>query len=107
MTELGFPVFDCDNHYYEAIDAFTRHLDPRTASRTIECECPKHIVELVLNLGAFERFSAQCASRSPADVVLHLELQRAAGLARSIMERALERVAVAEGIELPAPQANP
>ncbi|MEX1217204.1 MAG: amidohydrolase family protein [Acidimicrobiales bacterium] len=36
MTELGFPVFDCDNHYYEAIDAFTRHLDPRTASRTIE-----------------------------------------------------------------------
>ena len=77
------------------------------ASRTIECECPKHIVELVLNLGAFERFSAQCASRSPADVVLHLELQRAAGLARSIMERVLERVAIAEGIELPAPQANP
>jgi len=36
MTELDFPVFDCDNHYYEAVDAFTRHLDPRTASRTIE-----------------------------------------------------------------------
>jgi hypothetical protein len=24
------PVFDGDNHYYEAVDAFTRHLDPRT-----------------------------------------------------------------------------
>ena len=78
-----------------------------SASRTIECECPKHIVDLVLDLGGFERYSAECASRSPADVVLHLELQRAAGLARSIMEQALERVAIAEGIELPAPEANP
>ncbi len=25
------PVFDADNHYYEALDAFTRHLDPRSA----------------------------------------------------------------------------
>jgi DNA-binding transcriptional MerR regulator len=78
-----------------------------SATRTIECECPKHIVDLVLNLGGFERYSAECASRSPSDVVLHLELQRAAGLARSIMEQALERVAIAEGIELPLPAANP
>jgi hypothetical protein len=77
------------------------------ASRSIECECPKHLVELVLNLGGFERYSAECASRSPSDVVLHLNLQRAAGLARSIMEHALERVAIAEGIELPAAEANP
>jgi predicted TIM-barrel fold metal-dependent hydrolase len=28
-------VFDGDNHYYEALDAFTRHLDPRTGDRTI------------------------------------------------------------------------
>jgi DNA-binding transcriptional MerR regulator len=78
-----------------------------SAARTIECECPKHIVDLVLDLGGFERYSAECASRNPSDVVLHLELQRAAGLARSIMEQALERVAIAEGIELPAPEANP
>lgn len=78
-----------------------------SASRTIECECPKHIVDLVLNLGGFERYSAECASRSPADVLLHLELQRAAGLARSIMEQALERVAIAEGIELPVPKVKP
>jgi predicted TIM-barrel fold metal-dependent hydrolase len=29
------PVFDGDNHYYEALDAFTRHLDPSTGDRTI------------------------------------------------------------------------
>jgi len=39
MTRPTHPVFDCDNHYYEAIDAFTRHLDPRTGPRTIQwCE---------------------------------------------------------------------
>jgi hypothetical protein len=33
---LGHPVFDADNHYYEAIDAFTRHLDPALGSRVIQ-----------------------------------------------------------------------
>ena len=75
-------------------------------SRNIACECPKHLVDLVLSLGGFERYSAECASASPADVVLHLELQRAAGLARSIMEHALERVAIAEGFALPAAREN-
>ena len=28
MDELGYDAFDADNHYYEALDAFTRHLDP-------------------------------------------------------------------------------
>ncbi len=30
------PIFDGDNHYYEAEDAFTRHLDPRLGPRVIE-----------------------------------------------------------------------
>ena len=39
MNDPGYPCFDADNHYYEALDAFTRHLDPRTGPRTIEwCE---------------------------------------------------------------------
>ena len=33
---LGHPVFDADNHYYEALDAFTRHLDPALGPRVIE-----------------------------------------------------------------------
>jgi MerR family transcriptional regulator, light-induced transcriptional regulator len=71
------------------------------ASRTIECECPRHLVDLVMSLGGFERYSAECASRSPSDARLHLELQRATALARSIMEQALERVAIAEGLAMP------
>jgi predicted TIM-barrel fold metal-dependent hydrolase len=39
VTELAYPAFDCDNHYYEALDAFTRHLDPAMAPRCVQwCE---------------------------------------------------------------------
>jgi predicted TIM-barrel fold metal-dependent hydrolase len=39
VEELGHAVIDADNHYYEALDAFTRHLDPAQARRTVEwCE---------------------------------------------------------------------
>ncbi len=50
---LGFRPFDCDNHYYEAEDAFTRHLDPRLGSRVIEwCQIGKrryHVIGGVVN----------------------------------------------------------
>lgn len=40
MTDPAAPLdvrpFDADNHYYEALDAFTRHLDPRHATRVFE-----------------------------------------------------------------------
>ena len=35
-VELGFDVFDADNHYYEATDAFTRHLEPGMAKRCMQ-----------------------------------------------------------------------
>jgi hypothetical protein len=28
MAAPDLAAFDADNHYYEALDAFTRHLDP-------------------------------------------------------------------------------
>jgi hypothetical protein len=34
--ELGFIPFDADNHYYEALDAFTRHLDPKDGQRCVQ-----------------------------------------------------------------------
>lgn len=34
--ELDYRPFDADNHYYEALDAFTRHLDPRHATRVFQ-----------------------------------------------------------------------
>jgi predicted TIM-barrel fold metal-dependent hydrolase len=33
---LEFSVFDADNHYYEAVDAFTRHLDPAMKKRAMQ-----------------------------------------------------------------------
>ncbi|MEI6453329.1 MAG: amidohydrolase, partial [Actinomycetes bacterium] len=36
VNELDFKAFDADNHYYEAMDAFTRHLDPRHGPRCVE-----------------------------------------------------------------------
>ena len=36
MPQLGFQLFDADNHYYEATDAFTRHLDPQIRRRSIQ-----------------------------------------------------------------------
>lgn len=39
VVHLDHPVFDCDNHYYEALDAFTRHLDPALGPRCVQwCE---------------------------------------------------------------------
>jgi predicted TIM-barrel fold metal-dependent hydrolase len=32
----GHLIFDCDNHYYEAEDAFTRHLDPALGPRCVQ-----------------------------------------------------------------------
>ncbi|HEY0490322.1 MAG TPA: hypothetical protein VGD30_12465 [Telluria sp.] len=51
--------------------------------------------------GSFERYSAQCASRNEADAQLHKQLEYAAGLARTVLEAAMERLARAEGMPLP------
>ena len=68
---------------------------------TLSCECPRHVVELLISLGTFERYSADCANRSPADAELHRWLQQVAGAARASFEDALVRVAAAEGLPLP------
>jgi MerR family transcriptional regulator, light-induced transcriptional regulator len=71
------------------------------ASTTLYCECPRHVVELLLSLGTFERYSAECENRSPADAALHRYLQRIAGSARALFEDALVLVARSEGLALP------
>jgi hypothetical protein len=71
------------------------------ASTTLYCECPRHVVELLLSLGTFERYSAECENRSPADATLHRYLQRVAGSARVLFEDALVLVARSEGLALP------
>ena len=69
-----------------------------STTSTIDCDCPRHLAELVLCLGSFERYSAECATHSRAHAALHVELQRTAGIARSIVDLALERLVNAEDL---------
>jgi len=71
------------------------------ANNSITCECPRHLAEILLMIGSFERYSARCGSRNPADAALHVELGRSAAQARNLLETALERLARAEGLPLP------
>lgn len=68
----------------------------------VACECPRHLAEIVTQLASFERYSADCLSRSPADAALHRHLSGLAGTARALFEQALERVALAEGLVVTA-----
>ena len=67
----------------------------------LKCECPPHLSELLVRLGNFETYSAECESSSPSDTTLHHYLKEIAGNARAMLEVALVRVAEAEGISLP------
>jgi len=72
------------------------------ASVVLNCECPHHIAELLVRLGNFEIYSAECENRTPADAALHQYLKQVTGNARALLEEALARVVQAEGISLPA-----
>lgn len=72
------------------------------ASSKLHCECPRHLSEILLMLNSFERYSAQCAVRSSDDALLHEYLGQAAASARTVLEDALERLALTEGLTMPA-----
>ncbi|MBT8090033.1 MAG: MerR family transcriptional regulator [Gammaproteobacteria bacterium] len=67
-------------------------------SSTIECECPKHLAQLVGDLSAFEMYSANCANRDDDDAALHRYLHQTTAQARALVEVALKKVADAEGL---------
>lgn len=67
---------------------------------TIACECPNHVAELLISLGAFEQYSSECANRNEADAQLHAQLNQSAGAARVILEESLARLIEVEGIEI-------
>ena len=76
-------------------------------SSTIACECPRHLAELLMQLHHFEDYSAACENRHTADAQLHAYLHEVAATSRALFETALERVALHEGLALPAPLAPP
>lgn len=64
----------------------------------IDCECPRHLAQLVSDLSAFEIYSDRCASRDDDEAALHRYLHRATAEARALVELALKRLADAEGL---------
>lgn len=71
------------------------------AGNRLSCECPRHLSDILMMVSSFERYSAQCASRNQEDARLHRELELASGRARMVLEAAMERLALAEGLPLP------
>ncbi len=69
-----------------------------SAQSAVECECPKHLAQLVSDLSAFEIYSDRCASRDDEDAALHRYLHRTTAEARALVETALQKVAEAEGL---------
>tara|TARA_R110000850_G_scaffold133899_1_gene255027 strand:+ start:1179 stop:2150 length:972 start_codon:yes stop_codon:yes gene_type:complete len=68
-------------------------------SSSINCECPKHLSNILRGLYGFEQYSLQCESLDEADEDLHRFLHFTTAQSRHKMERALVKVLSQEGIE--------
>ncbi len=66
----------------------------------LQCECPNHIAQILMDITSFEQYSAQCEDTDPAARALHDELGAISARARALFEDALVAVAAADGIAL-------
>ncbi len=69
-------------------------------AKVLQCECPRHLSDLILKLTQFEQYSADCENRNADDAALHALLRTASGRARSLLEAALERLLEVENMDL-------
>lgn len=69
-------------------------------SPKIQCECPNHIAQLVMDISAFEQYSMECEDQDPAERALHARLRLIAAHARALFEEAVAEVAAHEGLSL-------
>lgn len=65
----------------------------------LDCECPKHISELITALTAFEEYSASCSVDNWHEASVHSCIYIYAGQARHLMEKALWAVLEERGEE--------
>lgn len=66
----------------------------------LDCECPNHIAQLLLDISAFEKYSLECEDTDPAEQALHAYLGEITGQARRLFETALVAVAEADNLEI-------
>ena len=91
--------FELDLKDNERLFKFSELASIASCSPTIECECPHQLVTLIYSLLAFEKYSVECESRNLQDAKLHRFLFESTSKARSLIEKALQKVAEIEGIK--------
>ncbi len=64
----------------------------RRLKSAIDCECPRHITELIRALAHFEEYSASCSVENWHDAAVHSCIYAYTGQARWLMEKALSAV---------------
>jgi hypothetical protein len=64
----------------------------RRLKSTLDCECPRHITELIRSLAHFEEYSASCSVENWHDAAVHSCIFAYTGQARWLMEKALAAV---------------
>ena len=73
-----------------------------TRSTSVQCECPTHVVDLLVALTNFEKYSNECESKNEDDAQIHRFLMDTASRSRVAFENALEVVANHENIVIPS-----
>ena len=69
-------------------------------STSIQCECPKHLSDLIKSLVAFEIYSAECESRNDDDQELHTYLHATTAQSRAVLEDALAHIIKYENLHI-------
>jgi len=82
----------------ELVQGKSRLFDERALSEArnmrsaLDCECPRHIVDLVRALSTFEQYSGSCSVENWQDASVHACIYAYTTQARWLMEKALNLV---------------
>ena len=77
-------------------------LAARQLKSTLDCECPRHISDLISALANFEAYSSSCSVENWHDAAVHSCIYAYTGQARHLMEKALQAVLEERGEEFQA-----
>jgi hypothetical protein len=71
----------------------------RRLKSALDCECPRHIADLIEALANFEEYSASCSVDNWQDAAVHACIYAYTGQARHLMEKAMQAVLEERGEE--------
>ncbi len=99
-TEIGKVLEFGDSPIPPRLFTTEQLLAASRASKSVLCECPQHLANILGGLNAFEEYSQRCENLTEADARLHGFLHQETANCRFRMEQALQSVLVSEGIEI-------